>query len=119
VGPSVRKEEDEVGFSLKFGDSVIGLDALSVNDRTLWTTKLTEAITSFEETEKKFLTKQKSGELTISFLLPSKKPNIPSNIRVNLDPHCAVRESETKESQGRLLLIVLKGEHIQEQSGKD
>ena len=51
----MRSEDDEVGFSLKLGpDSALGLDALSVNDRTLWTSKLTEACSNFEETEKSF-----------------------------------------------------------------
>jgi len=86
VGSSLRSEDDEVGFSLRLGpESVLGLDALSVNDRTLWTSKINEACSNFEETEKKFLTRQKS-----------------------------VEETETKESKGRLLLIVVKGEHIKE-----
>ena len=63
VGSSLRSEDDEVGFSLKLGpESALGLDALSVNDRTLWTSKLTEACLNFEETEKRFLTRQKSGK---------------------------------------------------------
>ena len=63
VGSSLRNEDDEVGFSLKLGpESALGLDALSVNDRTLWTSKLAEACSSFEETEKRFLTRQKSGK---------------------------------------------------------
>ena len=61
LGPSVRKEEDIVGFSLKLGDTILGLDALSVNDKTLWNSKLSEAISNFAVNEKKFLTKQKSG----------------------------------------------------------
>jgi len=89
VGSSLRSEDDEVGFSLRLGpESVLGLDALSVNDRTLWTSKINEACSNFEETEKKFLTRQKS-----------------------------VEETETKESKGRLLLIVVKGEHIKEDGG--
>ena len=51
-----------MGFSLKLGESAIGLDALNVNDRTLWGSKLAEAVACFEEAEKKFLTRQKSGE---------------------------------------------------------
>ena len=61
VGPSVRKEEDTVGFSLRQLDNILGLDTLSVNDKTLWNSKMTEAISSFVVNEKKFLTKQKSG----------------------------------------------------------
>eukprot|EP00090_Calanus_glacialis_P013221 TRINITY_DN2186_c0_g1_i1.p1 TRINITY_DN2186_c0_g1~~TRINITY_DN2186_c0_g1_i1.p1 ORF type:complete len:504 (-),score=133.14 TRINITY_DN2186_c0_g1_i1:137-1591(-) len=88
LGPSVRKEEDTVGFSLKLGDTVLGLDALSVNDKTLWNSKLSEAISSFAVNEKKFLTKQKS-----------------------------VHENETKESKGRLLLIIVKGDNIFDTNG--
>ena len=62
LGPSLRKEEDSVGFSLKVGDVVLGLDALSVNDKTLWCSKVSEAISSFAVNEKKFLTKQKLGK---------------------------------------------------------
>ena len=62
VGGSVRKEEDNVGFSLKYGDITLGLDCLSVNDKTLWMSKLSDALSNFVTTEKKFLTKQKSGE---------------------------------------------------------
>jgi len=61
LGPSVRKDEDPVGFSLKLGDNILGLDALTVNDKTLWSSKLSEAISSFAVNEKKYLTKQKSG----------------------------------------------------------
>ena len=62
IGGSLRKEEDSVGFSLKYGDVTLGLDCLSVNDKTLWMSKLSEALSNFATTEKKFLTKQKSGE---------------------------------------------------------
>ena len=62
VGGSVRKEEDNVGISLKYGDITLGLDCLSVNDKTLWMSKLSDALSNFVTTEKKFLTKQKSGE---------------------------------------------------------
>ena len=55
----------QVGFSLKLGDAAIGLDGLSVNDRTLWMTKLGEAIKAFEVEEKKFLTRQKSGKWSL------------------------------------------------------
>ena len=65
VGPSMRKDEDSVGFSLKFGETTLGLDALSVNDKTLWNSKILEAISEFDVNEKKFLTKQKSGEIDI------------------------------------------------------
>ena len=63
LGPSVRKDEDPVGFSLKVGDNILGLDALTVNDKTLWCSKLSEAISNFAVNEKKYLTKQKSGEI--------------------------------------------------------
>ena len=61
MGPSVRKEDDPVGFSLKLGDNVLGLDALTVNDKTLWNSKISEAVSNFAINEKKYLTKQKSG----------------------------------------------------------
>ena len=61
LGQSVRKEEDPVGFSLKLGDNVLGLDALTVNDKTLWNSKISEAVANFAINEKKYLTKQKSG----------------------------------------------------------
>eukprot|EP00092_Neocalanus_flemingeri_P031088 GFUD01033768.1.p1 GENE.GFUD01033768.1~~GFUD01033768.1.p1 ORF type:complete len:485 (-),score=138.51 GFUD01033768.1:275-1729(-) len=88
LGPSVRKEEDTVGFSLKLGDTILGLDTLSVNDKTLWNSKISEALSSFAVNEKKFLTTQKS-----------------------------VHENETKESKGRLLLIIVKGDNIFDPSG--
>jgi len=88
LGQSVRKEEDPVGFSLKLGDNVLGLDALTVNDKTLWNSKISEAVANFAINEKKYLTKQKS-----------------------------VHENETKESKGRLLLIIVKGEHIFDANG--
>ena len=75
LGPSVRKEEDNVGFSLKHGDNVLGLDCLSVNDKTLWNTKISEALANFETTEKKFLSKQKSG-IKMNLLLLSFKSKI-------------------------------------------
>ena len=62
IGGSVRKEEDSIGFSLKYGDMTLGLDCLSVNDKTLWMSKLSDALSNFATTEKKFLTKQKSGK---------------------------------------------------------
>ena len=47
---------------MKYGDITLGLDCLSVNDKTLWMSKLSDALSNFVTTEKKFLTKQKSGE---------------------------------------------------------
>ena len=111
VGSSLRSEDDEVGFSLRLGpESVLGLDALSVNDRTLWTSKLNEARSNFEETEKKFLTRQKSGKYSGCGV------NYYENLTTETPP--LVEETETKESKGRLLLIVVKGEHIKEDGGK-
>ena len=57
----MRKEEDSVGFSLIHGDSTLGLDTLGVNDLTLWKSKISEAISSYSTIERKFITKQKSG----------------------------------------------------------
>ena len=110
LGPSVRKEEDTVGFSLKLGDTVLGLDALSVNDKTLWNSKLSEAISSFAVNEKKFLTKQKSGGNKIS------RTNWTSLLNWILND--SVHENETKESKGRLLLIIVKGDNIFDTNGK-
>ena len=62
LGPSVRKDEDPIGFSLIHGDVTLGLDALHPNDKTLWNSKLTEALASYEENERKHLSKQKSGK---------------------------------------------------------
>ena len=108
MGSSLRSEDDEVGFSLRLGpESVLGLDALSVNDRTLWTSKINEACSNFEETEKKFLTRQKSGKYSCG---------VNQNSFTEIPP--LVEETETKESKGRLLLIVVKGEHIKEDGGK-
>ena len=110
LGSSLRSEDDEVGFSLRLGpESVLGLDALSVNDRTLWTSKINEACSNFEETEKKFLTRQKSGKYSCGV-------NCYQNSFTEIPP--LVEETETKESKGRLLLIVVKGEHIKEDGGK-
>ena len=91
-------------------ESVLGLDALSVNDRTLWTSKINEACSNFEETEKKFLTRQKSGKYSGCGV------NCYENFFTEIPP--LVEETETKESKGRLLLIVVKGEHIKEDGGK-
>ena len=111
MGSSLRSEDDEVGFSLRLGpESVLGLDALSVNDRTLWTSKINEACSNFEETEKKFLTRQKSGKYSGCGV------NYYENFTTEIPP--LVEETETKESKGRLLLIVVKGEHIKEDGGK-
>ena len=111
MGSSLRSEDDEVGFSLRLGpESVLGLDALSVNDRTLWTSKINEACSNFEETEKKFLTRQKSGKYSGCGV------NCYENFTSEIPP--LVEETETKESKGRLLLIVVKGEHIKEDGGK-
>ena len=111
MGSSLRSEDDEVGFSLRLGpESVLGLDALSVNDRTLWTSKIYEACSNFEETEKKFLTRQKSGKYS------GFEVNCYENFTSEIPP--LVEETETKESKGRLLLIVVKGEHIKEDGGK-
>ena len=63
LGSSLRKEEDNIGFSLQHGEVTIGLDALSVNDLTLWKSKITEAISNNSAVEKKFLSKQKSGKV--------------------------------------------------------
>ena len=61
LGSSVRKEEDTIGFSLLHADTTLGLDALSVNDLTLWKSRISEAISDYSTVERKFLTKQKSG----------------------------------------------------------
>ena len=71
IGGSVRKEEDNVGFSLKYGDVILGLDCLSVNDKTLWMSKLSDALSNYATTEKKFLTKQKSGEFLVKYFVDS------------------------------------------------
>ena len=63
LGSSLRKEEDNIGFSLQHGEVTVGLDALSVNDLTLWKSKITEAISNNSAVEKKFLSKQKSGKV--------------------------------------------------------
>ena len=65
VGPSVKKEEDSIGFSIKYGENTLGLDCLSNNDKTLWISKLSEALNNFVATEKQFLSKQKSGKVFI------------------------------------------------------
>ena len=127
VGPSLRSDDDEVGFSLKLGpESALGLDALSVNDRTLWTSRLAEACSNFEETEKRFLTRQKSGKWAFCRGLIIKPYfMIVGCIRqeifyVKSTPifSSSVEETETKESKGRLLLIIVKGEHIKDDGGK-
>ena len=61
VESSVRKEVDPVGFALKVDESILGLDALSVNDKTLWISKINEAISSFALNEKQFLSTQHTG----------------------------------------------------------
>ena len=66
VGPSIRKSsttsiDNDIGFSVKYEDVIIGLDTLTVNDKTLWMTKITKAVETFSVTEKHFLTRQKSG----------------------------------------------------------
>ena len=67
LGSSLRKEEDNIGFSLQHGEVTVGLDALSVNDLTLWKSKITEAISTNSAIEKKFLSKQKSGNTNLPF----------------------------------------------------
>ena len=62
IGGSMRREDDNIGFSLKHGEASLGLDCLSVNDKTLWNSKISEALSNYAADEKKFLTKQKSGD---------------------------------------------------------
>ena len=57
IGPSVKKEEDNIGFSIKNGENTLGLDCLSINDKTLWISKLSEALNNFVAIEKQFLSK--------------------------------------------------------------
>ena len=52
---------NDIGFSVKYEDVIIGLDTLTVNDKTLWMSKITKAMETFSVTEKHFLTRQKSG----------------------------------------------------------
>ena len=40
------------------------------------------------------------------------------SIHANCDLNDSVHENETKESKGRLLLIIVKGEHIFDTNGK-
>ena len=51
--PSTEHEQTTFGLKLassgKLAAATIMLEALSVNDRTLWTTKLNEAVNSFRE----------------------------------------------------------------------
>ena len=63
LGSSLRKEDDNIGFSLQHGEVTLGLDALSVNDLTLWKSKITEAISTNSAVEKTFLNTQKSGNI--------------------------------------------------------
>ena len=85
----------------------MGLDALSVNDLTLWKSKITEAISTNSAIEKKFLSKQKSGNTNLPF----------GGSRTQFPPY-SVHENETKESKGRLLLIIVKGEKIDDPNGR-
>ena len=64
LGSSLRKEEDNIGFSLQHGEVTVGLDALSVNDLTLWKSKISEATTNYQLSNSTFLNKQKSGKIT-------------------------------------------------------
>ena len=54
-----------MGFSLHHGEVTLGLDALSVNDLTLWKSKITEAISTNSAVEKNFLNTQKSGNIHV------------------------------------------------------
>ena len=56
-------EEGEVVSTREHGEVTVGLDALSVNDLTLWKSKITEAISNNSAVEKNFLSKQKSGNV--------------------------------------------------------
>ena len=107
LGSSLRKEEDNIGFSLQHGEVTVGLDALSVNDLTLWKSKITEAISTNSAIEKKFLSKQKSGNTNLPF----------GGSQTQFPPY-SVHENETKESKGRLLLIIVKGEKIDDPNGR-
>ena len=89
----------------------LGLDCLSVNDKTLWMSKLSDALSNFATTEKKFLTKQKSGESLLDcFVFKSVAKNL------NFCPGFPAHDNETRESPGRLMLIIQKGEHLFDQN---
>ena len=96
-----------MGFSLIHGDSTLGLDTLGVNDLTLWKSKISEAISSYSTIERKFITKQKSGNT-----LPE------SSVTFSQSSQHSAHENETKESRGRLLLIIVKGEKIDDPNGR-
>jgi len=85
----ISTSEDKSGFSIKFQDIQLDLEALNVNDRTLWLNKLREAIQSFKQTETAFNdNKQK------------------------------VESVSMKESMGRLMLIVMKADKLSRPASK-
>ena len=76
--------------------------------------KLSDALSNFVTTEKKFLTKQKSGE----FHKKGPKSFVFKRVATNLN-FCLgflAHDNETREAPGRLMLIIQKGEHLFDQN---